>query len=101
MFNRAQKALEYSSSDKYAKSCECRGCTDKKQKKCMLYVTILMNGVQSRTSAALSRFAESDALGSPNGRNSFSRPRHTGDCIVASLDRIQFKFPCKEKERYE
>lgn len=57
---------------------------------------ISVKGVWSLTSEALSRFAESDALGSPNGPISCSRPRHTGDCRVASLDRIQFKFPCKE-----
>ena len=46
------------------------------------------------TSAALSRFAESDAFGFPNGRISFSRPRHTGDFNDGSRDCIQFKLPC-------
>jgi hypothetical protein len=58
---------------------------------------ILAKGVWLLTSAVLSRFAESDALGSPNGQISCSRPRHTGDFSVVSLDRIQFKFPYEEK----
>lgn len=46
-----------------------------------------------RTSAVLSRFAESEAFGLPKGRISFSRPRQTGDFNEASRDCIQFKFP--------
>ena len=62
------------------------------------FATIISaKGARFLTSAVLSRFAESDALGSPIGRISCSRPRHTGDCSVVSLDRIQFKFPYKEK----
>lgn len=50
-----------------------------------------------RTSAALSRFAESDPFGFPKGRISFSRPRQTGDFNDASRDCIQFKLPCRNK----
>lgn len=49
--------------------------------------------VIARTSAALSRFAESDALELPYGQISLSRPRHTGDFIEDSRDCIQFKLP--------
>ena len=62
------------------------------------FATIISaKGAWVLTSAALSRFAESDALGSPNGRISWSRPRRTGDCSVVSLDHIWLKFPYKEK----
>lgn len=49
--------------------------------------------VRESTSAALSRFAESDPFGLPKGRISFSRPRQTEAFNEASRDCIQFKFP--------
>jgi len=48
----------------------------------------------TRTSAALSRLAESEAFGLLIGRMSFSRPCQTGDLRDASRDVIQFRFPC-------
>jgi hypothetical protein len=53
----------------------------------------MMVYVIARTSAVLSRFAESDAFGLPYGQISFSRPRHTGDFNEVSRDCIQFKLP--------
>jgi hypothetical protein len=43
----------------------------------------------------MSRLDESDAMGFPKGRISCSLPLQTGELNEASLDRIQFKLPCK------